>query len=430
VYDAAPVGVKVAVVGGGSTYTPELVEGLVNRGDRLPTDELVLLDIDPERLRVVGGLAERMVRKAGWSGRLELTDRREEALEGANFVVVQLRVGGQAARLTDETIPPRFGCIGQETTGPGGFAKALRTVPVVLGLAEETASRGAPGAWFVDFTNPTGLVTQALLDEGHRAIGLCNVAIGFQRRFASAFGVEPGRVQLDHVGLNHLSWERKVLVDGVDRLPEILDERIELVADETDMPAELVRLLGTIPSYYLRYYYLTGAVLEQQRSGHTRAQEVMEIEAGLLKLYEDPALETKPKLLEERGGAFYSEAAAQLMASLHADTGDVQVVNLSNDGAIPNVASDAVVEVSARIGRSGARGIATEPLAPELLGLVEHAKAYERLAVRAAKSGSRRDALLALLVNPLVPDYATAAPLLDALLEANRAFLPRFFTAA
>ena len=429
-YDAAPVGVKVAVVGGGSTYTPELVEGLVNRGDRLPTDELVLLDIDPERLRVVGGLAERMVRKAGWSGRLGLTDRREEALEGADFVVVQLRVGGQAARLTDETIPPRFGCIGQETTGPGGFAKALRTVPVVLELAEETASRGAPGAWFVDFTNPTGLVTQALLDEGHRAIGLCNVAIGFQRRFASAFGVEPDRVQLDHVGLNHLSWERKVLVDGVDRLPEILDERIELVADETDMPADLVRLLGTIPSYYLRYYYLTGVVLEQQRSGHTRAQEVMEIEAGLLKLYEDPALDTKPKLLEERGGAFYSEAAAQLMASLHADTGDVQVVNLRNDGAIPNVAPDAVVEISARIGRSGAQGIATQPLAPELLGLVEHAKAYERLAVRAAKSGSRRDALLALLLNPLVPDYVTAAPLLDALLEANRAYLPRFFTAA
>jgi 6-phospho-beta-glucosidase len=430
VYDAPAVGVKVAVVGGGSTYTPELVEGLVNRGDRLPTDELVLLDIDPERLRVVGGLAERMVRKAGWTGRLGLTDRREEALEGANFVVVQLRVGGQAARLTDETIPPRFGCIGQETTGPGGFAKALRTVPVVMELAAETAARGAPGAWFVDFTNPTGLVTQALLDEGHRAIGLCNVAIGFQRRFASAFGVEPDHVQLDHVGLNHLSWERKVLVDGADRLPEILEERIELVADETDMPADLVRLLGTIPSYYLRYYYLTGAVLEQQRSGHTRAQEVMEIEAGLLKLYEDPALDTKPKLLEERGGAFYSEAAAQLMASLHADTGDVQVVNLRNDGAIPNVAPDAVVEISARIGRNGAQGIATEPLAPELLGLVEHAKAYERLAILAAKRGSRRDALLALLANPLVPDYATAGPLLGALLEANRAYLPRFFTAA
>ena len=185
----------------------------------------------------------------------------------------------------DETIPPRFGCIGQETTGPGGFAKALRTVPVVLELAEETARRGAPGAWFVDFTNPTGLVTQALLDEGHRALGLCNVAIGFQRRFAKEFGVEPEQVQLEHVGLNHLTWERKVLVDGVDRLPGTLDSAIDLVADETDMPADLIRRVGAIPSYYLRYYYLTKRVLEHQRTAKTRAEEVMEIEAGLIELY-------------------------------------------------------------------------------------------------------------------------------------------------
>ncbi len=197
-------------------------------------------------------------------------------------MLVQLRVGGQAARYLDETIPPKFGCIGQETTGPGGFAKALRTVPVVLELAEETEKRGAPGAWFVDFTNPTGIVTQALLDEGHRAIGLCNVAIGFQRRFAAAFGVEPERVELEHVGLNHLSWERAVRVDGVDRLPEILSERIELVADETDMPAELIQTLGAIPSYYLHYYYLTDEVIERQRTERTRAEEVMDIEAGLL----------------------------------------------------------------------------------------------------------------------------------------------------
>jgi 6-phospho-beta-glucosidase len=421
------MGVKVAVVGGGSTYTPELVEGFVNRSDRLPVDELVLLDIDAERLRIVGGLAERMVRKAGWPGALRLTDRRDEALEGADFVVVQLRVGGQQARLSDETIPLEFGCIGQETTGPGGFAKALRTVPVVLELAEETAKRGAPGAWFVDFTNPTGLVTQALLDEGHRSLGLCNVAIGFQRAFADAFDVEPDRVQLDHVGLNHLTWERKVLVDGVDRLPEILRDRIEAVSDETEMPADLVRFLGAIPSSYLRYYYLTDVVLEEQRGGHTRAREVMEIEAGLLKLYEDPELDTKPKLLEERGGAFYSDAAAALIASLHAGTGDVQVVNVRNDGAIPDLGDDAVVEVSARIGRDGAAPLPTEPLAPEMHGLVEHAKAYERLAARAAISGSRTDALKALLSNPLVPGYRTAVPLLDALLEANRALLPRFF---
>ena len=300
-------------------------------------------------------------------------------------------------------------------------------MPVVLELAEETAARGARGAWFVDFTNPTGLVTQALLDDGHRAIGLCNVAIGFQRRFAELYSVKPERVQLDHVGLNHLSWERRVLVEGSDRLPELLRDRIEDVSDETDMPVELVRLLGAIPSYYLRYYYLTDLVLEQQRSGRTRAKEVMEIEAGLLKLYEDPALDTKPALLEERGGAYYSDAAAALMASLHAGTEDVQVVNLRNDGAIPNVDDAAVVEISATIGRDGARGLPTDPLAPELLGLVEHAKAYERLAVRAARSGSRRDALLALLANPLVPGYSTAEPLLDALLSANRGLLPRFF---
>jgi 6-phospho-beta-glucosidase len=431
VYDARVVGVKVAVVGGGSTYTPELVEGFVTRGDRLPVDELVLLDIDPERLAVVGALAERMMRRAGWTGRLVITGDRDQALEGADFVIVQLRVGGQAARLTDETIPLRFGCIGQETTGPGGFAKALRTVPVVLELAEETGRRGADGAWFVDFTNPTGLVTQALLDHGHRALGLCNVAIGFQRRFASTFGVAPERVQLEHVGLNHLTWERAVFVDGVDRLPGILAGGLEDVSDETDMPAELIRALGAIPSYYLHYYYLTDRVLASQRKGgRTRAEEVMEIEAGLLQLYRDPDLDTKPALLEERGGAFYSDAAAALVASLHAGTGDVQVVNVRNAGAIPGLPDDAVVEVAARVDRDGAHPLPVEPLAPDMLGLVEHVKAFELLTAAAATSGDRSLALRALMMNPLVRDYDIAAPLLDALLEANRPYLPRFFPAA
>jgi 6-phospho-beta-glucosidase len=428
VYDARGMGVKVAVVGGGSTYTPELVEGFVTRGDRLPVDDLVLLDIEPERLSVVGALADRMMRRAGWAGNLTLTADRDEALEGADFVIVQLRVGGQAARFQDETIPLRFGSIGQETTGAGGFAKALRTVPVVLELAEETARRAAPGAWFVDFTNPTGLVTQALLDEGHRALGLCNVAIGFQRRFAANFDVAPERVQLEHVGLNHLTWERKVLVDGVDRLPEILDTAIDLVADETDMPADLIRQIGAIPSYYLHYYYLTDRVLEHQRTGRTRAEEVMEIEAGLIELYKDPTLDTKPKLLEERGGAFYSDAAAALVASLHEGTNDVQVVNMRNDGAVPNLPDDAVVEVAARVDREGAHPLPVDPLPPEMLGLVEHAKAYELLAARAAMSGDRREALTALMTNPLVRDYDRARPLLQALLEANRDHLPRFFS--
>ncbi len=421
------MGVKVAVVGGGSTYTPELVEGFVTRGERLPVDELVLLDVDPERLGIVGALAERMMRRAGWGGRLRLTEDRVEAIEGADFVIVQLRVGQQAARYRDETIPPRHGCIGQETTGPGGFAKALRTVPVVLELADLTAERGAPGAWFVDFTNPTGLVTQALLDAGHRAIGLCNVAIGFQRRFASYFGVEPDRVQLEHVGLNHLTWERKVLVDGVDRLPEIFDQAIDLVADETDMPAELIRSIGAIPSYYLHYYYLADRVIEQQRTARTRAEEVMEIEEGLLELYRDPALDTKPKLLEERGGAFYSDAAAALVASLHAGTGDVQVVNLRNEGAIPNLPADDVVEIAATIDRDGAHPLPVAPLAPDMLALVEHAKGYERLTIEAAMSGDRAVALRALMTNPLVGQYDVAVPLLAELLEANRDLLPRFY---
>src|SRR5689334_7907339 len=225
------MGLKVTVVGGGSTYTPELIEGFVDRSDRLPVDELVLLDIDAERREVVGGLARRMLDRLGWPGRLVVTDDQAGALDGASFVLLQLRVGGQAARFQDETLPPRFGTIGQETTGAGGFAKALRTVPVVLDIAEEVGRRSAKDAWIVDFTNPVGIVTQALLDNGHRAIGLCNVAIGLQKRFAEQFGVPAERVELEHVGLNHLSWDRAVKVDGIDRLPELLERDADAVGE-------------------------------------------------------------------------------------------------------------------------------------------------------------------------------------------------------
>jgi 6-phospho-beta-glucosidase len=421
------MGVKIAVVGGASTYTPELVEGVIARSDRLPVDELVLLDPDAERLAIVGGLAGRILVRRGWAGRLVMTGDRAAALDGAGFVILQLRVGGQAARLLDETIPPRFGCIGQETTGPGGFLKALRTVPVVLEIAEGVARRGAPGAWIIDFTNPVGIVTRALLGEGHRVLGLCNVAIGFQRRFAAHFGVAPERIELEHVGLNHLTWERAVRVDGVDRLPELLSHAGDLLGDEVGLPVELLRALGALPSYYLRYYYATREVAEEQRTAPIRAEEVMEIERGLLELYRNPALDEKPALLEQRGGAFYSEAAAQLIASLYAGTGDVQVVDVRNDGALPDLPATAVVEIPARIDREGAHPLPLAALAPELRGLVDHVRAYEELAVAAAISGDRRIALRALLANPLVPDYPTARDLLAAQLEANRDHLPRFF---
>ena len=423
------MGVKVAVAGGGSTYTPELIEGFLSHAERLPVDELVLFDIDSERLDVVGGLAKRIFAKHDWPGTLILTGDRDRALDGAAFVIIQLRVGGQAARLLDETLPLEFGCIGQETTGPGGFAKALRTVPVVLELAEETERRGAKDAWIVDFTNPVGIVMQALLDEGHRAIGLCNSAMGFQRQIARLLEVAPDRVALEHVGLNHLTWERAARVDGVDRLPELIASSADEIGNEIGIPAELIRLLGAIPSYYLRYFYLTDEILRGQVSGakRSRAEEVMAIEAKLLEMYRDPELASKPKLLEQRGGAYYSEAAAQLIASLHAGTGDDQVVDIRNDGALPDLPADAVVEIPARIERDGAHPQPLDSLPPEMLGLVQQVKAYERLAVRAAIDGDRKVALKALLANPLVGQYPIASALLDALLEANRKHLSRFF---
>jgi 6-phospho-beta-glucosidase len=423
------MGVKVVVIGGGSTYTPELIDGLARRTERLPIDELVLEDIDPERLSVVGGLAGRMLKRFGWGGRLVLTGDRAAGLEGADFVLVQLRIGGQAARLVDETLPLRFGTIGQETTGAGGFAKALRTIPVVLELAEETRRLAADGAWIIDFTNPVGMITQALLDEGHRAIGLCNVAITLQRHLGARLGVAPDQAEVEQVGLNHLSWVRALRVDGVDRLPELLASQADSIATEMDLPVDSLRRLGAVPSYYLRYYYAFADVLRRQREGHTRAEEVAEIERQLLELYGDPTLDQKPALLADRGGAFYSEAAAQLLASLHDGRGDVQVVDVRNDGSVPGLPEDAVVEVPAVIDRDGAHPLPQAPLIDEMDDLVRQVKAYERLTIRAARSGNRADALAALSANPLVAPYADPQSLLDALLHAGRPHLPAFFPA-
>jgi 6-phospho-beta-glucosidase len=418
------MGLKLTVVGGGSTYTPELVDGFARRTDRVQIDEIALLDIDPERLAIVGGLAERMLARQGWAGRIVQTTDRDAAIDGADVVLVQLRVGGQQARLGDETLPPRFGLIGQETVGAGGFAKSLRTVPVVLELADAVERRSAPGAWIVDFTNPVGIVTQALSDAGHRSLGLCNVAIGFQRRFAARFGVEPERVELEQVGLNHLTWIRAVRVDGVDRMPELLDEEL---ADDVHVSTERLASERAIPSYYLRYYDDEAAVVADAKAHPTRAEEVMAIERELLELYRDPKLDVKPELLEHRGGAFYSEAAAQLIASLQDGRGDLQVVDVRNDGTLPGLADDDIVEVPAHIDRDGAHPVRQAPLSPRQADLVKRVKAYERLAVEAARTGDRAIARRALAANPLAGGPAIAGPLLEAILQANRRWLPRFF---
>jgi 6-phospho-beta-glucosidase len=400
---------KIAVVGGGSTYTPELVSGL----SRLAVDDFVLHDIDPERREVVGGMAARMLAHAGYAGGLSVTDDLDAAVEGADFVLFQIRVGGQTARLHDETAPLACGCIGQETTGAGGFAKAMRTVPVVLDIAERVRELAAPGAWIVDFTNPVGIVTRALLDEGHRAVGLCNVAIGFQRLLAGVLGVEPARVVVDQVGLNHLTWVRAVRVDGHDELPALLAEHGDLIADEIDLPRRVLEELGAIPSYYLRYFYAHDAVFREQQDGIPRAQAVADIERELLQFYRDPNLVDKPALLMQRGGAYYSEAALGLVASLTSGDGAIHEVDVRNGGTIAGLAADDVVEVPASVGVDGPVPLPQEPMAPELLGLVQHVAAYERLTVRAALTRDPVDARKALLVHPLIGQLE----LVDGLLE-------------
>jgi 6-phospho-beta-glucosidase len=301
------------------------------------------------------------------------------------------------------------------------LAKALRTVPVVLGIAERARRLAADDAWVVDFTNPVGIVTRALLDAGHRAVGLCNVAINFQRQFAAQLGVAPARVRVDQVGLNHLTWIRAVWVDDRDVLPEVIASFGDEVAQQIGLPRALIESLGAIPSYYLRYFYAEREVVDEQRTATPRAQTVAEIERELLDLYSDPRLTDKPALLEQRGGAFYSEAATQLISSLTAGTGDVQVVDVRNGHTLAGLQADDVVEVPARIEAGGPVPIRQAPLAPELLGLVQHVAAYERLAAAAAATGDRDTARLALMTNPLVRDYEIADVLLERLLDAQPA---------
>ena len=412
---------KLTVVGGGSTYTPELVDGFARLRSLLPLTELCLVDPDASRLSLVSGVSRRMFARAGYDVAVTTTSDVAAGVADASVVLLQLRIGGQAARHSDETFPHACGCLGQETTGPGGLAKALRTVPVVLSVADLVRRHAAPDAWIVDFTNPVGIVTRALLEDGHRAVGLCNVAIGFQRRFATMLDVAPSAVQLDHVGLNHLTWERGAFVDGVDRLPSLLASHRSELAEEVELDPAVLDLLGCVPSYYLRYYYAHDEVLaEQLAGGPSRAQAVMEVEAELLAQYADPSVDTKPEALSRRGGAFYSEAAVDLLASLTADRGDVQVVNVRNDGVLPFLPDDHVIEVPAVVGAAGVQPLPAAPLASPAAGLVAHVADYERLALEAALHGGRARVERALLAHPLVGQHARAARLTDLLLDANR----------
>jgi 6-phospho-beta-glucosidase len=338
---------RISIIGAGSTYTPELIEGIAEGPLGSELDELVFMDADPERLQILGDLARRMFERAGWNGRLILTTDRDAALDSVDACLLQYRIGGSAARLRDEGVALAHNVIGQETVGPGGWASAMRTIPPTLKIAEELARR-SPDAWLLDFSNPVSIVTQALVDAGHRAVGLCNVAIALQRSIAARLGIVPDRVEVESAGLNHATWYRDVRVDGNSRMTELLETATDTLAAAGQVSESRVRTERAVPSYYLRYYQDTRKILEEQQREGTRGAEVLRIESELLSLYADPALTKKPALLEQRGGAHYSSAALDLIGALCGNRPRRLVVNAANGRAIPDLPPALVVEAHLR----------------------------------------------------------------------------------
>ena len=428
---------KVVTVGGGSSYTPELIEGFILRAQELPVREIWLVDVaeGAEKLETVAALARRMVAKAGCDLRIHTTLERREALAGADFVTTQFRVGGLAARVRDERIPLKYGCIGQETTGAGGFAKALRTIPVMLDLCRDMEEL-CPQAWLINFTNPSGIVTEAVLNHTRiKTLGLCNVPVGMQYDIAEQYGCPVEEVYCDFVGLNHLLWARKVYVHGDDVTAEVLasaHEHDEIMKNIPDISvgADFYQSLGVLPVSYLKYYYLAKEMLEEcvhEASGEgVRGEVVKKVEDELFALYRDPELAIKPKQLEERGGAHYSDAACNLISSIYNDKRDIQVVNVRNGGANLDLPEEVAIERNCVIGKNGATPLALGHMPLKIRGLVQLVKSYEQLTVRAGVFGDRDAALQALTLHPLVGSSLIAKDLLTELLTANVAYLPQF----
>jgi 6-phospho-beta-glucosidase len=428
---------KVTVVGGGSTYTPELVNGFLELSDRFPLDELWLMDIDPQRLEIVGGFAKRMVEARGTPFKVVLSTDQREAIRDTSYVITQLRVGQMEARRRDEYLGKRHGLIGQETTGVGGMAKALRTIPVILKIANDLREL-APGAMLANFTNPSGLVTQALSQYAPDllAVGVCNVAIGVKNRIladledATGTAIDPARAELKTLGLNHLSWHRGFTLDGEDIWPQIIEKYIaELkTEEEPEWEPHTIETLRMIPNYYLQYFYHTDRKLaEQEKWPPSRAEEVMEIEKDLLQQYADPALLEPPSGLMLRGGAFYSTVATQLLNAHYNNLGEVHVVNTRNSGAVKEWPADWVLELPARISRKGVEALSAEPLPPACFGLIAQVKSYELLTVEAAVHGDRKAAYQALLAHPLGPKADRIPSVLEDMLETHRQYLPQFW---
>jgi len=413
---------KIAVIGAGSTYTPELADGLIRRAGSLPATELVLMDIDGRKLGIVGRLVQRMAAGAPFSVRL--TQDLDDALIGASFVMAQIRVGQLPARALDERIPLAHGLIGQETTGIGGMFKGLRTIPVMTHVALRMEAL-CPGAWLINFSNPSGMLAEALLRHtGVKMLGLCNIPITLREAVRKHLGDPEADVQ--SVGLNHLSWITSVVSRGSERLDDLIAEGYTAGSGHFD--SEVMRAAGGIPNAYLQYYYHRDERLRAlQAQPKTRAEVCMEIEEELLKQYDDESLSVKPALLGQRGGHLYSEAAVALADSIWNDRGDVQVVNARNLGALPFLEPDEVAELPCAIGKGGAAPVKLRSTGtPHMRALIRAVKAYERMTVEAAYTGDRDLALAALLSHPLIGDYDRAARCFDEMAAAHSAYLPQF----
>lgn len=432
-------GLKIAVIGGGSSYTPELIDGFIKRVEELPVKELCLVDIEEGRskLEIVGNLAKRMVKKAGLDIQIKLTLNRKEAIKDADFVLTQLRVGGLAARARDEHIPLKYNVLGQETTGAGGFAKAMRTIPVILDICRDIETL-SPNAWLINFTNPAGLITETILKYANvKAIGLCNVPIHMVKNTAELLEVDSSRLQIEFAGLNHLVWGRKVYLDGKD----ITDKVINMLCDgasltmknitDLNWDKDYLRALSMIPCPYHRYFYMTDEMIDDMKTAlatgeGTRADQVQKVEKELFEIYADESLDIKPPQLEKRGGAYYSDAAVSLISAIYNNKKEIHTVNVRNNGAILNQPEDIVVEVNAVIDSNGAHPIAVGKLPPEISGLISSVKAYELLSVEAGVTGDYNTALKALIAHPLVPSVKTAKLILDDIIRENRGYLPQF----
>lgn len=433
-------GLKIATIGGGSSYTPELIEGFINRYDELPVSEIWLVDIEEgrEKLEIIGELAKRMIKKADLPIKIVTTLDREKALKDADFVTTQFRVGQLDAREKDETIPLKYNTIGQETNGPGGLFKGLRTIPVILEICADM-ERLCPDAWLINFTNPAGMITEAVLRNSNikKVVGLCNGPIGIEKGIASLLNVSQDKIYVEFTGLNHMVFAKKIYLEGQDVTKNVLEKVIEEEQsvnlkniEDISWNPDFIRELGMVPIGYLRYYYQTSNILEEQKKSlkneGVRATVVKKLENKLFELYKNQELSEKPKELEERGGAYYSEAACNLIDSIYNDKRDIQTVNTKNNGAIADIDPESAVEVNCVITKHGPIPLTTGELPIPVKGLVQQIKSFERISIEAAVSGDYNKALLAMTINPLVSSDSDSKKMLDELFEAHKEYLPQF----